>query len=154
MNNLCQFLTDETEPDIPCKKCISCKKIKPLTEYGMRNYTKGNRKKETINTCKTCKLNENKIISRIKKQNPLPDKDYLCPGCLKTEEEIKGRGGWEHHIRGVRTIWRVDHDHKTGAFRAYICDYCNNVLGRANDDPSILRRLADFVEYFNESGKK
>jgi hypothetical protein len=39
-----------------------------------------------------------------------------------------------------------DHDHKTGAFRGWLCDRCNKVLGLVYDDPRILRILADYLE--------
>ena len=130
---------------IKSKKCIACKEEKPLTEYTMRNYTK-NPQGETINTCKSCKRKENKLIQQYKKYNPLPDDDYQCPGCNLTEKEIVSRGGWKNHIKKVRTVWRVDHCHETGKFREYICDFCNNVLGRALDNPQTLRRLADYIE--------
>ena len=153
-SNLCDFLDGEKPPKIKYKKCIECKENKPLYEYSMRNYTKGGNRKETINTCKKCKRIENKLIKEYKKQYPLPDKDYRCPGCHLTEKEIKSRGGWEHHIASkVRTVWRLDHCHETGAFRAYICDYCNNTLGRALDDSDTLRRLADYVDYHSGKNK-
>tara|TARA_R110000796_G_C14236616_1_gene396691 strand:- start:32 stop:493 length:462 start_codon:yes stop_codon:yes gene_type:complete len=138
--------------EVLTKVCIACKERKPISDYIMRNYTKSP-KGETINTCKRCKKKEGKLLSKYKKQYPLPDSDYKCKGCLLTENEIKSRGGWEHHIaKKTRTVWRVDHCHETGRFRAYICDYCNNTLGRALDNPDTLRRLADYVEYY--SGKK
>jgi len=40
----------------------------------------------------------------------------------------------------------VDHDHLTGRFRALLCHNCNAALGQVNDDPAILRALADYVE--------
>ena len=90
---------------------------------------------------------ENKIISRRRQYHPLPDKDYKCPGCKRTEDEIKSEGGWQHHSKGkVRTVWRLDHCHETGAFRSYLCDYCNNIEGRAYDSDT-LRRLADYKDY-------
>jgi len=147
MSDLCEFMPGEEPVPIKTKKCIVCKERKSVTSFGYRNFTsKG--KDETNNTCKQCKHIENKLISYHKKQHPLPDSDYICPGCNYTEEEIKSRGGWESHIASkVRTIWRLDHCHETGNFRAYICDYCNNTLGRSLDNPDTLRRLADYVEY-------
>ena len=39
-----------------------------------------------------------------------------------------------------------DHDHKTGAFRGWICSSCNNALGRIGDDPVLARKLAEYLE--------
>ena len=117
-SNLCEFLHGEEPPKIKYKKCIACKERKPLSDYTMRNYTKSP-KGETINTCKECKTKENNLIKEYKKQYPLPDSDYVCPGCKLTEEQIKSRGGWEHHIaKKPRTVWRLDHCHEPGALRS------------------------------------
>ena len=145
--NLCEFMPDEEEPEVKYKKCIKCKQDKPLYEFKYRNFTVMG-KEETINACNDCEKKANKIIQYHKKNHPLPDSNYVCPGCELTEDQIKSRGGWQHHLKKrVRTIWRLDHCHDTGVFRAYICDYCNNTLGRALDNPATLRRLADYVEY-------
>ncbi len=40
----------------------------------------------------------------------------------------------------------LDHDHKTGLFRGWICMSCNIALGMARDNPHILRSLADYLE--------
>lgn len=40
----------------------------------------------------------------------------------------------------------VDHDHDTGTVRDLLCSTCNTALGMAGDDPSLLRRMAEYVE--------
>lgn len=42
----------------------------------------------------------------------------------------------------------VDHDHDTGVIRGVLCHSCNTTLGHCKDDPSLLRRLADYLERF------
>jgi len=42
-----------------------------------------------------------------------------------------------------------DHCHLTGKFRGWICESCNLALGKMNDDPDLLRRLASYVERHN-----
>lgn len=39
-----------------------------------------------------------------------------------------------------------DHDHKTGAFRGWLCVRCNHALGKVQDSPSLLRKLANYLE--------
>ena len=41
----------------------------------------------------------------------------------------------------------VDHDHRTGKVRGLLCENCNRALGMAQDSPTILRALADYLEY-------
>lgn len=57
----------------------------------------------------------------------------LCLGCYKHQKDIK-------------RVFAVDHDHKTGVIRGLLCGNCNVALGNAQDDPVILRRLADYRE--------
>lgn len=50
--------------------------------------------------------------------------------------------------------WVVDHDHAccsgdpscADCRRGVLCQWCNNALGYANDDPVALRRMADYLE--------
>lgn len=41
----------------------------------------------------------------------------------------------------------VDHNHRTGEVRGLLCKRCNrDLLGRAHDNPDILRRAADYLD--------
>ena len=39
-----------------------------------------------------------------------------------------------------------DHCHTTGHFRGWLCERCNRLLGKVNDDPALLRKLADYLD--------
>jgi hypothetical protein len=40
----------------------------------------------------------------------------------------------------------LDHDHKTGKFRGWLCSRCNLAVGLARDDEEILLKLAMYLE--------
>jgi hypothetical protein len=40
----------------------------------------------------------------------------------------------------------VDHDHKTGKFRGWLCQLCNSMLGMARDNPDLLLHGAVYLE--------
>jgi hypothetical protein len=40
----------------------------------------------------------------------------------------------------------VDHDHKTGIIRGLLCNRCNLILGRMQDDPKLLILAAEYVD--------
>jgi recombination endonuclease VII len=62
----------------------------------------------------------------------LRDQGGRCPGCRTTDPGVKG--------------WCIDHCHKSGRVRGLLCGRCNTMLGLANEDPAILRSLADLAE--------
>lgn len=41
--------------------------------------------------------------------------------------------------------WHVDHCHSVGRVRGILCQHCNNMLGMAKDDPSILARAIEYL---------
>lgn len=56
-----------------------------------------------------------------------------CAGCSLHQSELKNS-------------LHADHDHETGIFRVLLCMNCNRALGHAQDNPTILRKLADLLE--------
>ena len=46
----------------------------------------------------------------------------------------------------------VDHCHKTGKIRGLLCSSCNSAEGLLKSDSTIIRALADYVEY-NDKGE-
>jgi hypothetical protein len=62
----------------------------------------------------------------------LLDQGGRCPGCNTGEPGDKG--------------WCIDHCHTSGRVRALLCSRCNTALGLVDEDPAILRALADFIE--------
>jgi hypothetical protein len=42
-------------------------------------------------------------------------------------------------------VLHVDHCHKTGKVRGLLCNNCNQVLGRAHDNPETLCRAATYL---------
>ena len=46
----------------------------------------------------------------------------------------------------------VDHNHKTGAVRALLCNRCNSGIGFLDDDPDLLERAAMYLRRFTGVG--
>jgi hypothetical protein len=40
----------------------------------------------------------------------------------------------------------IDHNHATGEARGVVCSDCNIILGKVDEDPAVLRRLADYLD--------
>ena len=66
---------------------------------------------------------------------------------LKKKEEIAGRlRPKKCEICKQKAQLFFDHCHASNSFRGWICMKCNSALGLAGDSPSILRRMAKYVE--------
>lgn len=69
------------------------------------------------------------------------------------ERLLEGQGGC-CAICGTSKPWSrsdyfaVDHDHASGKVRALLCHRCNTGLGYFKDNPSFLRKAAQYVESF------
>jgi len=69
-------------------------------------------------------------------------------------EVTKKKLGVETHkefceICGRKELHRelsLDHDHKTGKFRGYLCSKCNTMLGYAEDNPLILIKAVHYLK--------
>lgn len=66
------------------------------------------------------------------------DQNGLCLSC--------GRPETRKHQNGKTCNLSVDHCHFSGKVRALLCNRCNQVLGRTEDCPKLLRRMADYLE--------
>lgn len=67
----------------------------------------------------------------------LAEQDGGCAICGQSPETQRAR---------FTTYLVVDHCHDTGRVRGLLCEPCNLLLGRWNDDPALLRRAADYLE--------
>lgn len=44
----------------------------------------------------------------------------------------------------------LDHCHKTGRLRGWVCYSCNIALGQVRDDAELLRKLALYLEHYTQ----
>ena len=47
--------------------------------------------------------------------------------------------------KGYKIKWCLDHDHKTGKFRGYLCDNCNTAISKLQDDVTILENAGRYL---------
>ena len=148
--NYLQEILGYTENDN--KVCVKCGESKHITEFGHRAFNKGDIP-QTYNFCKSCGKIQASALRKMKKHVPFPDEHYECPGCNLTEQQILDK--WKSFQytdtkkwkSSKRTVWRLDHDHNNLTPREYLCDYCNNTVGRC-ESPKTLRTLAEYLEKY------
>ena len=117
------------------RKCHKCKKEKPLDLFRLRDRGASRRTE-----CKSCENGLKRQSLYLRKVTPPPPEDYICPICLKNEEEVKGRGGKNNGS------WVLDHDHRTGEFRGYLCYSCNRNIGGFGDSIDRMLRAIKYLE--------
>ena len=132
--------------------CIKCNTRQPIDQFNAMKYANSQTDKQTEikRTCRTCMRNQSNLVKDLKKKHPYPNRDYKCPICNLTEKEIRDRGAFQGFTSATsKTVWTLDHDHKTGKGRAYICDYCNIMIGRSLDNPKVLESGAAYLRKHN-----
>jgi hypothetical protein len=132
------------------KQCGTCGEIKCISEF----WKSGKRRKDGTQAyrfeCKQChstRTGHHMRISKLKEYGITPEfyeqerqkQKGCCLICQKHETE-------EQHGK-----LNVDHDHKTGKYRALLCTNCNHGLGKFSDDPERLKKA---IEYLNASSSR
>jgi hypothetical protein len=128
------------------KQCTLCKEVKPFEEFNKNKRYKDSH----YNHCKKCHyviygrdahfrrtygITEEEYNSFVEKQ------DYKCSIC---DFKVTNPDRWGRLV--------VDHCHESGKIRGFLCQPCNMALGSARDNPTILRKLADYLENFYGDG--
>ncbi len=133
------FDIHETGDRYDYKVCDRCFKRLSSAEW----FSNNRHKKDNIITkrpsCKNCrKLKDGASIPLAEKLRWAGTKlpaftDFTCPICLKTT------------IVGITKVV-LDHDHKTGAVRGWLCESCNTGIGRFDDNPEMVQRAVTWLE--------
>jgi len=74
-------------------------------------------------------------ISLEQREEMLKEQSYKCKICAI---ELPSEGFLTH----------LDHSHKTGKIRAFLCTNCNRGLGHFKDSSFLLRTAAQYLEEF------
>ena len=136
------------------KRCYECDIDKDESEYYSHPWTKDKLMK-MCNACHSIKTNtaprgigtpEERRV-RTSRNSELKSKYGITIEDYEAMEKAQGDGcalcgGTQVDDRGLA----VDHSHKTGKVRGLLCSNCNRALGGFRDDPTLLRKAADYVE--------
>lgn len=81
------------------------------------------------------------------KQNTLARKSHTTRRLRRDHEKSGGRSRPDAcDLCGGGGRIYFDHCHESGEFRGWLCIHCNLALGHVKDDPSLLRKLASYLE--------
>ena len=128
----------ETGDQYEFKVCDRCFKYLPTSSFSDNRLKKDNVMTKRP-SCKECrKINDGKNISSTdrKKWNAKKPSNYElfeCPICSKVSIADK-----------TRIV--LDHNHKTGKVRGFLCESCNTGIGRFDDDIEILKKAIHWLQ--------
>lgn len=130
-------------PPFKFKICNICHILKvQATEFEYNQNDKQGRP-TTRPSCRNCRIKingRNMPASEKNRMNAIKPKDYQlfeCPICHKVS------------IPDVTANIVIDHDHRTGLAREWICDSCNTGIGRFQDSPEMLEKIASYIKKHN-----
>lgn len=133
------FNPNKTGDGFSVKVCNICNKLLDTSLFQKNQNGKGNR---TIRrpSCDSCRkiIDGTPVSSKDKKQweQTKPNLEiFECPICKKRT------------IPGLTSKVVLDHDHKTGRPRGWICDSCNTGIGRFKDDVKLLEEAIKYLKY-------
>ena len=133
----------KTGDEYESKVCDRCFKYLPTSSFENNRRKKGDKitKRPSCEECRSIKngikiSNADRKLWRTTKKPP----DYSlfkCPICQKVS------------IPGIKKIV-LEHNHKTGKVRGYVCESCNTGIGRFDDDIAMLKRA---IKWLNQDKK-
>jgi len=106
------------------RKCKGCGKWKDIIEFPINNTLPSGVLRK--HTCNTCRGHQSRVRSKLHRENKKPDL-LVCPICRREIDLV------------------LDHNHLTDEFRGWLCNDCNNGVGKFNDDIRLLQRAIDYL---------
>jgi len=133
INEFCETCYNET------KICRRCQKRKSIFEFE-KNQKSIAGKVSRRGECRDCRKWRKPIPQKIKleyeKKHPMPPigEKFTCPICQKTI------------IRQFKNDVVLDHSHKDGKIRGWICRQCNSSIGMMDENINILQRAIKWLK--------
>lgn len=132
------FDVKKTGDAFPKKICNVCHKLLNTNLFAKNQNGKNNRSIRRP-SCADCRkhLEGINVSAKIKadweKKKP-NNEPFECPICGKRT------------IAGITCKVVLDHNHRTGEPRGWVCDSCNTGIGRFKDDVELIKKAIRFIE--------
>lgn len=101
--------------------------------------------------CKPCYDKQHRL-KHSKKYKLTDRKKHLRTKYNLTPEQVdvmKTKQASKCAICFRETALDIDHNHSTNQIRALLCRRCNRVIGMMCEDPFIVRRAAEYLDFYN-----
>ena len=113
-----------TKPNDEERRCRRCGETKDILAFGINNTFPSGIKRR--HTCNVCRKHQCAVRVKLRREHGSPP-NVPCPICE----------------RPLRLF--MDHDHDTDQFRGWLCNDCNNGMGKFGDSPVMLQRAIDYL---------
>jgi hypothetical protein len=133
---LTEFHAHKGKKDGRRSLCKLCRKSDPIEAEKARVRANRYRKKYPEKVKANAKYFADKRTPENRRKELLKNKYGLTPEDVPDACELCGKK-WKIN---------VDHCHVKGHVRGFLCLNCNHAIGLAKDNPSLLRRMADYLE--------
>jgi len=132
------FDVKKTGDSFPKKICNICHKVVASSKFA-KNQNGINNRSVRRPSCVDCRKQlegmnmsaKTKAEWAKKKPQNIP---FECPICAKRT------------IAGVTSKVVLDHNHRNGEARGWVCDSCNTGIGRFKDDIELINRAIKFIQ--------
>ena len=105
------------------RTCKKCGELKPLLDFPINNTLPS--KVLRKHTCNQCRGHQSKIRKRLHKLHK--KESNVCAICNRNSTLV------------------LDHNHNTDQFRGWLCNDCNNALGKFGDDVEMLQKAINYL---------
>lgn len=124
------------------KKCFTCKKVKPVSEFGLDR-----KRPDGLNTyCKPCLVEYRRSNGYSEKNRERMLRHHYGITNSDRMAMMKAQKGRCLICEKKKLKLYVDHCHKTGAVRGLLCPSCNFGLGYFKDDIETMHKAIQYLE--------
>lgn len=131
------------------KRCVQCLQVKAASEFRRlknRHHVDGYGYNAQCNPCANQNLRNARAASLgVNYDAMLVEQQGLCALCHKPETKTGQYGVY---------CLALDHDHSNGKARSLLCSRCNKLLGALNDNSTLFRAFADYIDNWRQKHEK
>lgn len=136
------------------RRCSKCQEIKEISQFSPRAPRTPHETNRINYECRQCNAKRTLVYyhsnTAYRERNALLRKMTRVRTAygITYAEYLQKKRTQEHRcaICDRAVMLHLDHCHKTGKIRGFLCIHCNRMIGWANDDPEYLLRIAHYLE--------
>ena len=110
------------------KHCTVCGEVYEMYQFAIYRKNKDGSKNYYARSCRSCQIDTQAIIKKLKAENPPPPPGTPCACCGRIDRLF------------------IDHDHFSHKMRNWICKNCNVGLGYLGDTEESVEKALNYLK--------